>query len=81
MEVLEKALPEELRESVEAVIADFWRPYGAAAAKVFPGADLVHDRFHISKYLHVAADKVRRQEAKALRTQGDDTLTGQRGSS
>ena len=78
VEVLEKALPEELRASVAAVIADFWQPYSMAAAKVFPGADLVHDRFPISKYLHEALDKVRRQEAKALRTQGDDTLTGQR---
>lgn len=43
-----------------------------------PDADVVHDRFHVSKYLNEAVDKVRRQEHKELQAQGDETLTGSR---
>jgi transposase len=77
-EVLENAVPAEQRENVAAVIADFWQPYAAGAREVLPEAELVHDRFHLSKYLHEAVDTVRRQEARSLREQGDETLTGQR---
>ena len=38
----------------------------------------MHDRFHVSKYLGEAVDKVRRAEHKQLLAQGDETLTGTR---
>jgi len=38
----------------------------------------VHDRYHASAYLNAAVDQLRRQEHKALRAQGDETLTGSR---
>ena len=41
-----------------------------------PNAEIVHDRFHISKHLNEAVDKVRRQEHKALMKDGDETLKG-----
>jgi len=41
-----------------------WKPFAEASGKKIPSADLVHDQFHISKYLNEAVDAVRRQEAK-----------------
>ena len=38
----------------------------------------MHAKFHVSKYLNEAVDKVRRQEHKELLAQGDETLTGSR---
>lgn len=57
---------------------DMWRPYEKAARQHVPQADVVHDRFHISKHLNDALDKVRRREHKALRQEGDERLTGTR---
>ena len=43
-----------------------------------PDAAIVHDRFHVSKYLGEALDKVRRQEHIQLSKEGDDSLKGTR---
>ena len=43
-----------------------------------PHADVVHDRFHLSKHLGEAVDRVRRAEHKALKQAGDERLTGSR---
>ena len=43
-----------------------------------PAADIVPDRFHVSKYLNESVDKVRRQEHKELLAEGDETLKGTR---
>jgi transposase len=43
-----------------------------------PETDEVHDKFHVSKYLNEAVDKVRRQEHKELLAQSGETLTGSR---
>jgi transposase len=37
---------------------------------------IVHDRFHIAKYLNEAVDKVRRTEHRELQQGGDDRLKG-----
>ena len=66
------------KEAVEAVAVDMWEPFIQSTHKAVPGADIVHDKFHISKYLGEAVDKVRRQEHKALLAAGDETLTGTR---
>lgn len=76
--VLEKAVPPERRVEVMGVIADFWQAYASAAGKVFPEADLIHDRYHVSAYLNEAVDKVRKAEHRALRQDDCETLTGQR---
>ena len=39
---------------------------------------MVHDKFHVSKYLSEAVDDVRRYEHKKLRSQGGETLTDSR---
>ena len=57
-----ETLPEPARQSVEAVAMDLSAAYAAASRQVLPQADVVHDRFHISKLLGEAVDKVRRGE-------------------
>ncbi len=43
------ALPAEQRGKVEAVAIDMWQAFENSVAKQVPQADVVHDRFHISK--------------------------------
>jgi len=43
-----------------------------------PQAKIVHDKFHVSKHLNEAVDKVRRRENNALQAEGDDRLKGAR---
>lgn len=69
---------EEQRGRVEAVAMDMWRAFEKSVTTNAPHAQIVHDRFHISKHLGEAVDKVRRQEHKALKSEGDQTLTGTR---
>jgi transposase len=71
-------LTPEQKEAVEAVAVDMWEPFIQTIAKQVPAADIVHDRFHVSKYLNEAVDKVRRQEHKELLAAGDETLKGTR---
>jgi transposase len=70
------SLPDAQRTKVEAVAMDMWQAFENSAAKQVPQAEVVHDRFHISKHLNEAVDKVRRQEHKALMKAGDETLKG-----
>ena len=71
-------LSPEQKQAVEAVAVDMWEPFTQTIQKQVPDADIVHDKFHISKYLGEAVDKVRRQEHKELMAQGDETLKGTR---
>lgn len=73
-----RGLTDEQLAGIEAVAIDMWPAYIKAIRDHLPGADekIVFDRFHIVKLLNDAVDKVRRQEHKALRREGDDTLTG-----
>lgn len=74
--VLWSALAVEQKSHVKAVAMDMWPAFANSAERHVPEAEIVHDRFHISKHLNEAVDKVRRQEHKALRKEGDETLTG-----
>jgi transposase len=71
-------LSPEQKQAVEAVAVDMWEPFIHTIQKQVPDADIVHDKFHVSKYLGEAVDKVRRQEHKELMAQGDETLKGTR---
>jgi len=73
----EQLSPEQLR-GIEAVAMDMWDPYIAATRKYVPDADdkIVFDKFHISKHLNEAVDKVRRREHKQLQAIDDDRLKG-----
>ena len=75
-DTLWKALPKEQRGKIKAVAMDMWRAFISAAKSHAKQADIVFDRFHVSKHLNEAVDKVRRKENKALREKDDDSLTG-----
>ena len=77
-ERLWQTLSSEQKKAVEAVAVDMWEPFMETIRKEVPEADIVHDKFHVSKYLGEAVDKVRRQEHKELMAQGDQTLKGTR---
>jgi len=73
-EKLLEALPESSRKAIEAVAMDMWPAYMAAVASKLPEASEVFDRFHMTKHLNEAVDKVRRKEHRELTEGGDDTL-------
>lgn len=49
---------------------DMWQAFESSAEANLPNARIVHDPFHIAKYLNEAVDKVRRAENKELVSQG-----------
>ena len=73
-----ESLSPEQKQTVEAVAVDMWEPFMDSIRQHVPQADIVHDKFHVSKYLGEAVDKVRRAEHKELMAQGDETLKGTR---
>jgi transposase len=73
-----KTLTKEQREQVSAVSMDLWQAFITSTRKNAPSAEIVHDKFHVSKYLGDAVDKVRRRENKQLQKEGDKRLTGSR---
>ena len=62
--LLEKVIDPKHRTAVETVSVDMWKAYVGAIGEVLPNAKIVHDRFHLIKYLNEAIDKVRRREVK-----------------
>lgn len=64
------------RASVKAVAMDMWPAFMSATRASLPQADIVHDRFHVSKYLGEAVDAVRKQEHRSLMQAGNSPLTG-----
>jgi transposase len=77
-DTLWNTLSEEQKDDVQAVAMDMWPAFIASATEHVPAAEIVHDRFHISKHLNEAVDQVRRAEHKALKKAGDERLTGSR---
>ena len=68
---------EELK-GIKAIAMDMWDPYIAATKDLIPDAEekIVFDRFHVTKQVTDALDKVRRQEHKHLMANGQDWLKG-----
>jgi len=54
-----KTLPESQKEKVQAVCMDMWQAFETSTANNVPHARIVHDRFHISKYLNEAVRMIR----------------------
>jgi transposase len=73
--LLEKLTPKQ-RLSVKAVAMDMWPAYMSAAKQCMPQADIVHDKFHVAKYLGEAVDGVRKQEHRALSRIAASPLAG-----
>jgi len=71
-----ESLPSAQREKVKAVAMDMWAPYVDSTTQKAPQAEIVHDKFHVSKHLNEAIDQVRRREHKALKGEGDERLKG-----
>ena len=62
--LLESTVVPEHRDKLKTVSMDMWKAYIGSVGEVFPKADIVHDRFHLIKYLNDGIDKVRRRESK-----------------
>lgn len=77
-DTLWSTLSEEQKQSVEAVAIDMSAAFLGSTQEHAPQAAVVHDRFHLSKHLGEAVDRVRRAEHKALKEAGDERLTGSR---
>ena len=75
MKLLKGSLSQKQRLEVLSISMDMWPAFQTAASKELPNADIVHDRFHISKYLNDAVDQTRRAEQKRLLKQNDMTLS------
>jgi len=73
-----KTLTKQQLGRVRSVSMDMWQAFMTSTAKHVPGAKIVHDKFHIAKYLGEAVDKVRRAEHRELKKEGDSPLTGLR---
>ena len=55
-----------------------WQTFENSVAVHAPEAEIVPDRFHISKHHHEGVDKVRREEHRELMKEGDERLKGMR---
>lgn len=75
-QLITQALDAKQREAVCAVAIDMSAPYIKAIRQHLKYADIVHDRFHISKHLGEAVDKTRRREHLRLSKEGNKQLTG-----
>jgi transposase len=62
--LLNKSLTKDQQENVATISMDMWKAYINGAKEKLPQAQIVHDRFHLVKYLNDAIDKVRRREVK-----------------
>jgi transposase len=65
-------------EKIEAVCCDMWAPYVDVIKRRLPHALLVFDRFHIVRHLLDAVDKVRKEEARKLKSENPELLKGTR---
>jgi len=75
----ESLQPEQLA-GVQAVAMDMWQPYVQSTLAHVPGAasKIVHDPFHLVKYMNEAVNEVRKSEHRRLQALGDDILKSTR---
>jgi transposase len=71
-------LSEAQKGAIAGVALDMWDPYVQSIRAHLADAEekMVFDKFHVAKHLGEAVDKVRRQEHKELRAEGDERLKG-----
>ena len=62
--LLDRTFTDEQRKSVRTISMDLWQAFISMAQENLPAAEIVHDKFHLIKYLNEAIDKVRRREVK-----------------
>jgi transposase len=75
-----EGLTNEQLAGVEAIAMDMWEPYVQSTLAHVPGASskIVHDPFHLVKYMNEAVNDVRIAEHRRLQAEGDDTLRSTR---
>jgi transposase len=75
-----ETLTAEQLAGVEAVAMDMWEPYVQSTLEHVPGAasKIVHDPFHLVKYMNEAVNDVRLAEHRRMQVAGDDTLKSTR---
>lgn len=73
-----ETLSDEQIAGIQAVAMDMWEPYINSTLAHLPDGKnkIVFDRFHIMQHMGKAVDTVRKEEHRALRAQGDESLTG-----
>jgi transposase len=73
-----RSLSPQQRHGIRAVAMDMWEPYLRSTREHVPDADskIVFDRYHVMSHMGQAVDAVRKQEQRALRAEGLETLTG-----
>jgi transposase len=78
LEAYYASLTDEQKAAIESVSMDMWKAFIHATLEAIPDAEykIAFDKFHVAKYLGDAVDKVRRAEHRALKREGDTTLTG-----
>lgn len=76
LDVFWEGLMAEQLAGVEAIAMDMWKPYVQSTLAHVPGATgkIVHDPFHLVKYMNEAVNEVRKNEHRRLQAQGDDLL-------
>jgi len=60
--LLEKTFTKKQLENINTVSMDMWKPYMQSIERKTPNAEIVHDKFHLIKYLNEAIDKVCRRD-------------------
>ena len=62
--LIDQSLTQNQQTQIKTISMDMWKAFIALAVKKLPQAEIVHDKFHLIKYLNEAIDKVRRREVK-----------------
>ena len=63
-ELIQKTFTLEQRPKIEFIAMDMWKPFMQAAKESIPQAKIIHDKFHVIKYLNKGVDTVRKHESK-----------------
>ncbi len=64
-----RSIPQRLSQTIHTVCCDMWEGYTEAVREELQGVRIVIDRFHVAKSYHAAADSLRKQELKRLRSE------------
>lgn len=51
-------------ENISVATMDMWKPFMNAVKELLPDAQIVHDNFHVAKYLNDGVNNTRKQEVK-----------------
>jgi transposase len=64
-----RSIPQRLSETIRTVCCDMYEGYIEAVRAELPQAQIVVDRFHVTRHYHQAADRLRQSELKRLKNE------------